>query len=496
MRIYSKRLILYGILAMAFIGISIAYIFTGNYTLVLPLTTITFAILMLHVSRDIYTNIFLFCFLICFFVFLLGGQILDRIFDVYGYNFSDEIELHADFVLLISLLGLSFGYFALGRVRFKSSNKHLINTSDNPQYTSTIRKISKYYFFATYLLWMLILADNVLYVIQNGYTEYYLSYSSRIPAIIREFGYMAPVAMFIFLATMPGKKEAKLPIIMYALYLLLSLGTGRRIYFMTGILIIFAYMMLRNKINPGEGPWVTKKQLVRLAIAVPFLLIGMYLFEYMRSEHFVGQSSDYSPIFGFFVRQGTSINVIKYARLFADRLNDEAHYSLYNITRFLQNSFLNDLLGLDLSFSMGRQSEMTARAGTYLADFISYNANSRTYAIGMGYGSCYIEELFIDFGYIGVFIGNAVYGLILNKFLNVTSGNSSVWKIAIGLFAIDAIFKAPRATYDAFIGQWLYFNSWGPLAIIFLLSHFTIQKGNISKANSKQFAKENTISRD
>lgn len=495
MRVNSKRLVLYSILILAFVGVGLAYVFTGNYTLALPLTTITFAMLMLHVSRDIYNNIFIFCFLICFFVFLLGGQILDRIFDVYGYNFSDDIELHADFVLLISLLGLSFGYFVLGRVKFKSNSKHLVDSTNNPQYITTIRRISKYYFFATYLLWMLILADNVLFVMQNGYTAYYLSYFSRISATIREFGYMAPVAMFIFLATMPSKKEVKLPLIMYALYLLLSLGTGRRIYFMTGILIIFAYMMLRNKVNPGEGPWITKRQLIRLAIAVPFLLIGMYLFEYMRSEYFVGQSSDYPPIFGFFVRQGTSINVIKYARLFADRLNSEAHYSLYNITRFLQNSLLNDFLGLDLSFSIGRQSEMTAKAGTYLADFISYNANSRIYAIGMGYGSCYIEELFIDFGYIGVFIGNAVYGLILNKFLNVTSGNSSVWKIAIGLFAIDAIFKAPRATYDAFVGQWLYFNSWGPLVIIFLLSYFATRTRDTSKMYNKQLGNVNKVSR-
>ena len=469
----------YILLALVFVAIGLAYIATGNYTLVLPLATITFVMLMLRVSSDIYNNIFFFCFLICFFVFLLGGQILDRIYDVYGYNFTDEIEFHADLVLFISLLGLSFGYYGLGKIKFKSKKKQLFSTTKNLQYINTVRKISKYYFFATYFLWMLIMTDIVLFVLQNGYSAYYLSYSSRVPAIIREFGYMAPVAMFIFLATMPSKKEVKLPIIMYGLYLLLSLGTGRRIYFMTGILIIFAYMMLRNRINPGDEPWITNKHIVIIITIMPLLLIGMYLFEYVRSENYVGQSSDYTPVFGFFVRQGTSINVIKYARLFADRLNTNAHYSLYNITRFLQNSWLNDLFGLNLSFSMGRQSEMTAKAGTYLADFISYNANNKIYAIGMGYGSCYIEELYIDFGYIGVFIGNAIYGLVLKKLLYVTSGNSSVWKIAIGLFSIDAIFKAPRATFDAFIGQWLYLNSWGPLVIIFLLSYLYTRRRKV-----------------
>ena len=467
---------------------------TDNYSLVLLLAFIAFCMIMYHISNDIYNNIFLFSFLICFFVFLLGGQILDRLLDVYGYRFTEEIELHTDIVLLISLIGLSFGYFVLGKITIKGKEPQLVNQADTYRYTVNIRKISKYYFYGTYFFWMLILADNVLYVMQYGYTAYYLSYASRVPAIIREVGYMAPVAMFIFLATMPSKKESKLPIIMYILYLLLSLGTGRRIYFMTGILIIFAYMMLRNRIEPGDSPWIGKKQMIRLLILVPILLIAMYMFEYIRSENFVGQSSDYSPLFGFFVRQGTSINVIKYARLFSDRLNPDAHYSLYNITKWLQNNWLNDLLGLDLSFSMGKQSEMTAKAGTYLADFVSYNANSKIYSIGMGYGSCYIEELFIDFGFVGVFVGSVIYGLILNKFLKVTKDKYSVWKIAIGLVAIDAIFKAPRATYDAFIGQWLYFNSWGPLVIIFLISYFYMRrerKATTEVMNRKFIAKVN-----
>ena len=482
----SKHIFINSILILCFLGTGVAILISGNKGLVLLLATIAFAMVMIRISQDIHNNIFIFCFLICFFVFLLGGQILDRIFDVYGYVFTDEIELHTDIVLLISILGLSFGYFFLAKVRIKTHKRRFNHTVSDNLYSSpyilNIRKISKYYYYSTYLLWILIICDNVLFVLQRGYTTYYLSYSSRIPAIVREFGYMAPVALFIFLATMPEKKEAKLPIILYSLYLVLSLGTGRRIYLMTGLLIIFAYLMLRNKINPGNSLWISKRQMARILLIIPFVLIGMYLFEYLRSENYVGQSSDYNPIFGFFVRQGTSINVIKYARLFSDRLNSDAHYSLYNITRWLQNNWLNDLLGLDLSYSMGRQSELTATQGTYLADFVSYHANSRIYSIGMGYGSCYIEELYIDFGYIGVFIGNAIYGLVLNKLLKISESRYSVWKTAIGLFAIDAIFKAPRATYDAFIGQWLYFNSWGPLVIIYLLSYFSMKMNSFKPA--------------
>lgn len=449
-------------------GVCGSYILlTESYPLLIILPCIIFCLGMKYALRDFYNNIFLFSFLVCFFTFLLGGQVLNKIMHVYGYDFPEKIEIHTDFVLLISLVGLLLGYILVDKTKTKKKQTVKLIDYDSGYYKN-VRKISKYYFYATYFLWILILLDIVLYVVQYGYINYYLSYSSRIPAVMREIGYMAPAALFIYLATMPKKKEAKIPIIMYSIYLLLSLGTGRRIYFMTGLLVIFAYMMLRNVIHPEAKPWISKKNIIRICVVVPFLLILMYLFEYIRSENYVGTASQYSPLFGFFVRQGTSINVIKYTELFELRLNPDAYYSLYNTLRWLQDSWIDKLLNLDLSFAFGRQSPETATTGTYLADFVSYNANSNIYLDGMGYGSCYIEELYVDFGYIGVFLGNMLYGILLCRLLKNSMRKGNIWLMAVGLFIIDAIFKAPRATYDSFFGQFLYFNSWGPFVVVFL----------------------------
>ncbi len=70
----------------------------------------------------------------------------------------------------------------------------------------------------------------------------------------------APTAFYIFLSTLPEKKDAKVPIMLYILYAFLSLGTGRRVNFITSLLIIFAYAMCKNKIKPGEKPWIGKKR--------------------------------------------------------------------------------------------------------------------------------------------------------------------------------------------------------------------------------------------
>ncbi|MFR4320260.1 MAG: O-antigen polysaccharide polymerase Wzy [Blautia massiliensis (ex Durand et al. 2017)] len=65
--------------------------------------------------KNIDENIFMFSFLVCFFTFLLCGQILNRFMKVYYYNFPDVIEKHVDVCIFISLVGLCIGYFGVTR---------------------------------------------------------------------------------------------------------------------------------------------------------------------------------------------------------------------------------------------------------------------------------------------------------------------------------------------------------------------------------------------
>lgn len=466
------------VFAGLFIIFASIILITGQTKLLVILPCILFAYGILYCFDSFYDNIFFLCFLLCFFTFLLGGQVINRIVPVYGFTFSDEIEKHTDVLLLISLFGLLIGYILMDKLGNKRKCNQEIFDYNNRDFFN-IRYISKILFYATYIFWIITLLDSILYVFQEGYTNYYLYYLSRIPAIIRQLAYICPMALFIFLSTMPRKKEAIKPILMYAAYLVLSLGTGRRIYFMTGILIIFAYALLRNAVNPEDKPWVPRKGIIGIIVAIPVLLVFMYLFEYIRSEGSVGKASDYSPLVGFFVRQGTSINVIKYTEYFKDRLNSEAHYSLYNLIKWLQGrgGFFNKLFGLNFDFEIGKQSVLTATMGTNLADFVSYNANRTSFLSGMGYGSCYIAELYVDYGYVGVFIGNIIYGVLLCALLKKSPRDHRIWWTALGFFIIDLLFKAPRATFDAFLGQSLYIECWGTILAVYI-ANLIVKKQN------------------
>ncbi len=450
--------------------LGIAAILYSESTLLL-FTCAVFVLMVSYCLSHPEENVFLLCFLICFFTYLLSGQVLNRILNVYDYDFSDRIEFHTDFCLLISLIGLWLGYFISHKTRIvyrlsvSSSNTEV---DYEGSYCLSVRKISRIVFYIFYVFWLLTLLDKVLYVYRYGYISYYIDYKPRVNKLIIALGAFAPSAFFLFLSTMPSKKEAKLPIALYVLYSFLTLGTGRRIHFLTGLLFVFAYYLCRNRINvETSNPWISRRMMRAIIITIPIMIIAMYLFEYIRSDTYSGNAGDYSPILGFFVRQGTSINVIKYAEKYKNELDPSARYSLYTTIRWFHDSLLNKLMGIDLGFTFESQSAATALHGTNLADFVSYKAMRYTYLRGGGWGSCYIAELYADFGYFGVFIGNILYGVLLDGILKGIRAKRSIWITALGLLIVSSLLKAPRAVFDDFLGNFLYPYNWAIIPCIY-----------------------------
>ena len=60
----------------------------------------------------------------------------------------------------------------------------------------------------------------------------------------------------------------------------------------------------------------------------------------------------------------------------------------------------------------------------------------------------------VDFGYIGVFLGNVIYGICC-VFIKNAVNRGNILEDCDWIVMIDAIFKAPRATFDAFF--WIIF---------------------------------------
>lgn len=437
---------------------------------------ILFAAEVVYAVRQFRTRIFFLCFLAAFFTFLLGGEILERYFDVFASSFSEKIDRHTDLCLLLSLAALFAGYVISERfghrVRFLTPRSGTERGADfDGVYCRAVRTVSKCMFYATYAVWLLVLGKQVLFVLANGYLEYYLHYSSGLPQLLHTIAELTPVVFFVFLAAMPSKKEARLPIVLYLVWCVLSLGTGRRLMFVQGFLFVLAYLILRNKVCSRGEVWLSKRMGIAVAIAAPFFLAGMYLFEYIRSDAYVGSASRFNPLLGFFARQGISVNVIKYAERFKSGLNPKATYSFYNMTKFLQTNRLNRyVFHLDFGYDSGGQTVENALHSVSLANYVSYKVSPRDYLRGMGMGSCYIAELYVDFGYAGVVVGNFVYGYLLHTLYEYAVNRRSVWLTALGFFVFDLLVRANRSTFDAFLAEPLYVTFWGTLLFLHLVA--------------------------
>ena len=77
--------------SLVFSLISIYILAVRDYSVVIILPCMMFLLGMYFSIKNIYDNIFLFSFLLCFFTFLLGGQLFDKFLNVYGYDFSKDI---------------------------------------------------------------------------------------------------------------------------------------------------------------------------------------------------------------------------------------------------------------------------------------------------------------------------------------------------------------------------------------------------------------------
>lgn len=95
------------------------------------------------------------------------------------------------------------------------------------------------------------------------------------------------------------------------------------------------------------------------------------------------------------------------------------------------------------------QSLDSALYGNNFAESVSYILSPKRYLNGWGYGSSYVAELYKDFSYFGIIIGNFILGIILgcmNKLFR--AGILGAWMC---LSMTRLLLYAPRDTFTSFI---------------------------------------------
>ena len=411
---------------------------------------------LLYSLKKIDARISFFSFLITFFTFLLSRLFIDTLLpdfsSDYTVNVSNKLpySLNAEpfvfYVLIVSLVGLSLGFL-------KNSDKlSSVTCIENPLYINKIRLLSRRLSYLFFIFTLVVTIEKIRYIWSNGYVDFYLNYKEGLPHIFYTLAAAYKFAFFIFLSTLPSKKESKLLIFLYLFEACVSLLTGQRGSFVTPLLFIIIYLFFRNSLSP-EDPWISKKGKLAITISLPLFCAAMFLVMLIRADNEIGNDSVMTLFLNFFYQLGGSEKIIGYAYDYQSSVPNGQWYSLGPIIRFFHGNPISLLLGGE---AISSQSVEMAIHGHELGSFLTYKTDEYRYLSGGNIASSYVAELWLDFGFIGVFIGSFIYGKILGSIVTLSSNN--IWKTTIGFIMINRILTAPRSNFMLFVTDCLSFS--------------------------------------
>lgn len=420
-------------------------------------------------------RIMLAAFLLSFFVFLMGGHLTYEYLGMeIKYYLGDEYYRHSNLSMFISLAFLLTAYY-VSELHMNRRNNESAPAADweyvNAPATQVARAVSRWLFYGAYLFWLYLILDKASFVSTESYVAYYAEYESSAPYAIRAIGATAPYFLYLFLATMPSKRECGIPLFLYLLYAGISLLTGRRSNLVFMLLFVAVYFVIRDRIKIRQEKWITKRLLLTVAIAIPAAVIFLYSYNFIRMNQEIDAGSLPEMFLGFFQQQGFSSSLMRLEAYYANVLNSDVYYSFFGLTKWVRtNSLFQAFVDFEYNFSYLHNSVEFATLGNSLSNSLGYIVLSRAqYLSGVGLGSCYIAELYHDFGYAGIAVGSTIYGVMMcavNKVWTFTK--PSIWKITLCFGLFESFIKAPRWNYDIVFSYALDLGMWAAYGIVAL----------------------------
>lgn len=176
-----------------------------------------------------------------------------------------------------------------------------------------IRFWSKVLFYISIVAYIAVTADKILFRQIYSLQAYYASYdaSSHLPRIVVKIADSHLIALCMFLATKPTKKDAKVPIIVFLIASLLTVFYGVRNVIVLNIMFLGIYFSLRN----GDEVWFSKRTAIVGIILSPVAMVLLQAFDaFRRSNAFnifdIRDRFSFSLVKDFFISQSVSSNIL------------------------------------------------------------------------------------------------------------------------------------------------------------------------------------------
>ena len=409
-------------------------------------------ILMIYCARDFENRMLLMLFAFTVFVFGMSRIVIPAYYinsyiqssQTYSMSFGPEVN---SFIARTSFLSLVASLVGFNFIKNSMSATYKFNINPDDKQIVCIRNISKYLYLLSTGLVAYSIFSRFSFVAAYGYLDSFVDYSSNLHPILRKFVLTNSLCLYLFLATLPSKKEAKPILIVFLLVSAFTLLTGSRTRFVMNIITFLIYLVLRNRMNPMD-PWLTRKGKLIVFLCLPALAALMFVVMLIRGESSIDNISFFDMIVNSIYQQGSIVEVLGISY-------EEAHnipYRLWSFGRIIDsygNNIVFQLLGIGQAYKSNTVD--FAMNGHSLANYLTYTYQYQRFNAGGGMGSSFIAEAWLDFGYVGVIGFSFIYGVILSKFF--TWAKKSVWMFAISFYMVNAIIYAPRAGAGDFISD-------------------------------------------
>lgn len=432
---------------------------------------------MLFSMEKIKKRYALLVFFISFFIFYIGGDLTYYLFKDIGYlKFNNYVSNYAYTVIIISNLSILIGFifFEIYFVYFVKK----INTLHTKLDEIIRKKVNNFNFIIEYklkniltILLVITLIISIIsklfeikYVLDNGYYYYFVNYykylgQNKILLALQQIEKMLLVLITLKLAYTKNIKETYKYIILYFIYLSITLFTGQRGPFMLGVFYIIIYFFSRQ-----EKKVFTKRMLQIFILLLPIILLILFVIGNIRFGKSVNDGIIKSLI-KLVNSQGVTINTIRHE--FVHR--QEFPNKIYTLN-FLYSGFFPLIFGFPRYFGNSIETALNTHDFNHV---LAYFALGKDYLKGQGTGTSFLAETMTDGGIIYVILFSFLLSLILYLTSNMKNMNKFVQFILLLVF--PSIIWSIRGNATGFISVIL-----SPATIIPLL--FLIITGYIFKS--------------
>lgn len=452
-----------------------------NYKL-LVLSAVLFCVgNMIYALPKFKERSYFFFFHLTFFFFLLGRPLItvlqgENLEKITHLKYSQNANIWLGIVLiLVALIGSRIGAM-LGNLFNKKvfcSKKKTITASES-FWLFNLKWISLMLFCIAVIASMILEGEKVAFIIEHSYVSYYVSFKSRLPYVIYVISTFMEPALCCFLITYPSKKQAYVVLGLYIATTVLSLIGGERNPFVLAVLFALIYFIYRDYIG-DKKKWIGKIETIGMLVATPIGLIFLSLMNYIRDGVSSGMSKVTEILVDLLYKQGVTfswycsgLGVLKQL----PGINTSNYTFGGFIDYFKYGSIGQVCLGIE---GLGSGNSIRhAMNGNSMAHQLSYTLLGDSYLQGHGCGSCYLLEVYADYGIVGIFIFSILLGAILTSALAIARKNTICGVIM--LLSITGTLFMPRAEAMGGVNFILRIPFWCTFAVCMIGSSLFTRK--------------------